>query len=51
MLAPPAVRGVRNESEELGGGLEVQRDWSCGLPQKISIILIMVIFIAMRLEA
>ena len=23
VLAAPAVRGVRNESEELGGGLEV----------------------------
>ena len=30
-----SVRGVRNESEELGGGLEVQRDWSYGLPQKM----------------
>ena len=29
------LRGVRNESEELGGGLEVQRDWSYGLPQKM----------------
>ena len=26
--------GVRNELEELGGGREVQRDWSYGLPQK-----------------
>ena len=29
------ARGVRNEFEELGGGREVQRDWSYGLPQNM----------------